>query len=204
MKYLIFDFDGVIADTLKSSLEARVNIGLVKTMKEAIEQSNNYFDNKPSHTRDSKFSKSDSIKSNKFVQGLGEEIAKSSFPMFLGFIEEIKKIIDKKVAIVSSGADKYVLVPSRNSGLDPTHILTFDYHHSKEEKIEKICIDWGVSVKDIYYFTDSRADVYELQDFLGKGKIIGVSWGYCGYEKLRELLPEKQVLKNFADIHGVF
>lgn len=46
--------------------------------------------------------------------------------------------------------------------------------------------------------------MYELENFLDKKKIIGCSWGYHGLEKLKEVLPEKQILKNFTDIHRYF
>jgi phosphoserine phosphatase len=50
--------------------------------------------------------------------------------------------------------------------------LAFEDHHSKEEKIEQICRDRGVDVSEVYYFTDTKADVYELQDMIAKNKLI--------------------------------
>ena len=203
MKYLIFDFDGVIADTLKANLQARINLGRVKTMEEAILQMNLYFDNKPLHTKNHTLSKDDLAKLTDRIISMGKEIHRLGFNLFEDFVKEIKQIADKKLAIVSTGTQVYVKDKAMSSGLNPTHILTYEDHHSKEKKIEKICKDWGVGINDVYYFTDSKADVYELENFLDREKIIGVSWGYCGYDKLRELLPEKQILREFDGIHKI-
>ena len=35
------------------------------------------------------------------------------------------------------------------------------------------------------------------------GKIIGCAWGYQGYDKLLEVLPANQILREFSDIHNV-
>ena len=162
---------------------------------------NHYFDNKPVHTRNHKLTEVELEKLAERIMAMGQEIARLEFNLFENFVREIKNIADKKLAIVSTGSLVYIKHKVLSSGLNPTHILTFEDHHSKEEKIEKICKDWKVNEKDVYYFTDSKADVYELENFLDRKKIIGVGWGYCGYDKLRELLPEKQILKTFGQIH---
>ena len=203
MKYLIFDFDGVLADTFEANLQARINLGRVKTRAAALERIHSYFDNKPTHTRNHSLSEAELADFRKRIVEMGTEIGRLGFPMFQEFIDEIKKITDKKVAIVSTGSIVYVKDKALASGLNPTHILTYEDHHSKEEKIEQICKGWGISVKDVYYFTDSKADVYELENFLDRRKIIGASWGFCGYEKLKELLPENQILREFSDIHKI-
>ncbi len=59
-------------------------------------------------------------------------------------------------------------------------------------------------MKDVYYFTDTKADVYELESTLGKNKIIGCAWGFSGLDGLRDVLPEKQILRDFKDIHRFF
>ena len=38
--------------------------------------------------------------------------------------------------------------------------------------------------------------VLELQDFVGIDRIIGCSWGYQGYNKLKKHLPNHQILLN--------
>jgi leucyl-tRNA synthetase len=128
----------------------------------------------------------------------------NSFDLFIDFVEEIKKIENVKIAIVSSGSKLYIEDKVTASGLAATHVLTFEDHHSKEEKIETICKEWGVGLDEVLYFTDTKADVYELENCLDRRNIIGCAWGFHGFEKLREVLPENQILKNFSDIHTIF
>lgn len=132
------------------------------------------------------------------------EAAKIKYKMFEGFIKEIKKIKKVKVAVVSAGYDLYSIGPLKKSGLKYTHFLAGNHDHSKENKIEKVCKAWNVDVKDVYYFTDTQADVYELENLLDRRKIIGCAWGYQGEQKLREVLPAEQVLKKFSDIHALW
>lgn len=199
--YLIFDFDGVLADTYASHIQARFNIGSAKDIEDSKTLTSLYFDNKHDHGRDRPQSLEERKRSQEWILLFGKELKRLGFKMFDHFIKEVKKIPHTQIAIVSSGAREYVKERSLACGLNPTHVLTFEDHHSKEEKIELIANDWNVSVKDIYYITDSKADVYELVGFLDPKKILGVAWGYCGEKKLLEVLPENQILKAPEDIH---
>ncbi len=178
-------------------------MGNVATEKEAITEFLKYFNATPDHTRNSERTPEKIRLDNEYVNVLGIEIAKQNPSLFMEFVREVKKYKNAKCAVVSSGSNKYVLPPLKKSGMKFSHILSWEDDHSKEEKIEKICADWGVSVKDIYYFTDTKADVYELENLLDRSKIIGCAWGYLGYERLNEVLSDDQILKDFKDIHRV-
>ncbi len=204
MKYFIFDFDGVLGDTWKAALESHIGVGDIKTPEQALERISAYFSKKPHHSRDSVRSAEQIVLDNEFNTMFGQKMAQSEFPLFTKFIQEIKKYKNTTFAVVSSGSEQYVKPALKKVGMKFTHILSFEDHHSKEEKIETICKDWGVDLKDIYYFTDTKADVYELETILDKTQIVGCSWGYNGYDGLREVLPEKNILKDFTDIHRFF
>ena len=124
----------------------------------------------------------------------------SEFGLFNDFVKEIEAIDTKYKAVVSSGSQQYVIPALSKTFIRPTHILAYENHHSKEEKIEIICQDWGCEVTDVYYFTDTLADVYELQNFLAPEKLIGVFWGYCGKDALLKALKEKHILNTAADL----
>lgn len=203
-KYLIFDFDGVLGDTLKVNLEARIRMGEAKDMAESIAQMEKYFSAKPHHVRGDHFTLNHKKDYDDWSYRYAIEAAKLKYKMFDGFIREIKKLKNVKVAVVSAGYDLYSKEPLKKSGLKYTHFLAGNHDHSKENKIEKVCRAWKVDVKDVYYFTDTQADVYELENLLDRKKIIGCAWGYQGEKKLRELLPENQVLKKFSDIHTLW
>lgn len=67
-----------------------------------------------------------------------------------------------------------------------------------------ICKDWGIDVKEVYFFTDTISDVKELGNIMDKNKIYGCSWGYQKKEKLCTALDENHVLDNFSDVYKIF
>jgi leucyl-tRNA synthetase/FMN phosphatase YigB (HAD superfamily) len=202
--HFIFDFDGVLADSWKATLESRLKMGGIANIEEARLKMISYFDKKPHHTRDTKQTQEQIDNDLTWVKKFGSYMAEAEIQLFSEFVKEVKKYKKAKMAVVSSGSQAYVLPLLKKCGLKFTHILAFEDHHSKEEKIELICKDWKVDVKNIHYFTDTKADVYELEHFLDRTKIIGCAWGFLGIEKLSEVLPDNQILKGFKDIHLYF
>lgn len=201
MKYLIFDFDGVLGDTY----EARNSIVQEmenKTLDEVILSGDQYM-TKSNHTRADNPSVNKLTEMKAWVKKFGKLLIKNDFDLFTDFIEEISKIKNTKLAVVSSGSIIYIKPKLENINLKFSHILTFEDHHSKEEKVERICKDWNVSTKDIYFFTDSISDVVELENLVDKNKIYGCAWGYQGYEKLATVLDAKHIFKKYSDIHKI-
>lgn len=207
-KYLIFDFDGVIGDTWEAGLEVQMKVGdLTKKFankEEAKEATLQYFSRKPNHAKDTLLTTEQLEARAEWAKKYGEEMAKINPPLFDDFNKIVRDLPNIKTAIISAGSGLYIKNRIAETGLNPTHVLTYEDHYSKEEKIERLCKDWGVSMQDVYYFTDSKADVYELENCMDRKKIIGCAWGYCGYDLLKELLPENQILKDFADINTLF
>lgn len=201
-KYLIFDFDGVIGDTaLAARLVIQKTFNLSPQKAEEFQQG--YFD-KPRHSKKNtsedinKFT----IHHNEFTNFFKNHINQKTINLFTGFISEIERLENVKLAIVSSGSKEYILPMLENCTLKFDYIYDFQDSMSKEEKVEMVCKNWGVSNQEIYYFTDTKSDVLELEEFMDKSKIIGCSWGYQGYEKLQEVLPESQILKKFSDLQS--
>lgn len=202
MKYLIFDFDGVLGDTLEAwNQVVKETEGL--SDEELEIRNNNYFSKSP-HTRNSNISKIELEKMNEWVSDRGDLVAQKGFDLFNDFIEEIKNIPDTKLAVVSSGSVRYIKSKLETCNLEFTHILTFEDHHSKEEKVERISRDWNIPLDQIYFFTDSISDVLELENILDKTKIYGCAWGYQGREKLTSVLNEENILDTFSDIQKIF
>ncbi len=201
-KYLIFDFDGVLGDTYKQSLQARVDMGNSKDMEESHKNLHEYFSATPWHANE--LDEKGKKEYHNFGIGYAEAMTKLKYNLFDDFIKEINKIKNTKIAVVSSGYDLYSKGPLKKSKLKYTHFLAGNHHHSKVEKIKTICKAWKTDIKNVYYFTDTQADVYELENTLDKRKLVGCSWGYQGEEKLKEVLSENQILKKFTDIHKIF
>ncbi len=202
-KYLIFDFDGVLGNTWTESNEVKVVMGDSATVEDAAAVTMKHFDKKPSTERNHSLTTEQLQKKQEWITTFGKHLSETDFGLFKGFIAELKKIKNAKFAVVSSGSSQYVLPALKKSGIKFTHILAYEDHYSKEEKVEKVCKDWGISPKDAYYFTDTKADILELQDLMGRERMIGCAWGWHGYEKLNELLPEKMILREFKDVRKV-
>jgi HAD superfamily hydrolase (TIGR01549 family) len=202
-KYLIFDFDGVLGNTWTESNEVKVTMGDSPTVEDAAQVTMKHFDRKPSAIRNHTLTAEQLQKKQEWITTFGKHLSETDFGLFKGFIAELKKIKNAKFAVVSSGSSQYVLPALKKAGLKFTHILAYEDHYSKEEKVEKVCKDWGITPKEAYYFTDTKADILELEELMGRDRMIGCAWGWHGYDKLRELLPEKMVMKEFKDIRRV-
>ncbi len=202
-KYLIFDFDGVIGDTYDICIKANMVLDNL-THEESVKHTIKYFSNKPDHSKGHNLSEAEVRAKLDWIKRYGEIMSKMEYSMFDDFNKAIKGLSKTKIAIISAGSSLYINHRIPETGLNPSHVLTYEDHHSKEEKIEQVCKDWGASMSEVYYFTDTKADVYELEDCLDRKKIIGCAWGYCGYDLLREILPENQILKEAKDINKIF
>lgn len=201
MKYYIFDFDGVLADTFDATNQAKVDMEHSKNIKEAALTTLSYANNKPLHSKN--VNKRDLVDANKFTAEYAKHIVNQNLYFFDLFIKEIEKIENKQIAIVSSGPGIMIRKMLRNINLNFTHVLCYEDHHSKEEKVNHICSDWNIDISNAYYFTDTKTDIWELSSSMNIKNIIGCAWGHSGYEKLSELLPDNQILKKFRDIHNL-
>lgn len=201
--YLIFDFDGVIGDTYEASIAAHIRYGSRPTRAEAIAEMNEYFNKKPNHTRNHTMTEAELAATSKWTTEFGQIMHDIGFGLFADFVTAIEGIDTPYKAVVSSGSQNYVAPALAKTNINPTHILAFEDHHSKEEKIELVCREWGVAVSEVFYFTDSLADVYELEHFITPGKLIGVAWGFSGKENLLKELPPEYILDTPTDLTKV-
>jgi phosphoglycolate phosphatase-like HAD superfamily hydrolase len=211
MKHLIFDFDGVLGDTLEVRDKAVMEIdGL--TQEQTTQKFKEFF-NRPQFNRDGKYigkkvsKKTTQAQTAQFdptwLTRYSQAVLKHGFNLFDGFIHEIEEIKDAQLAIISTGSREYILPKMENTNLNFSHILDFNDHPSKQVKLEQICADWKIDLKTPFYFTDTQVDVRELEKIMNPKKIIGCAWGYHGFDLLREVLPEKQILRKFSDIHKI-
>lgn len=203
-KYLIFDFDGVLGNTFEAVLQAHVAMGQSADIEEARRSVMEYASKRPHHARGHTLTAEEMEAERDWTRRFGSTMSQTAIELFDSFIKEIEKLENTQIAIVSSGSELYVKPAAERTALAFSHVLTFEHSPSKEEKIEAICKDWGISVKDAYYFADTKADVYELSDLISPGKLIGCGWGFSGKEELESLLPREAILENPSDIHRLF
>lgn len=201
--HLIFDFDGVIGDTRQASAEATAKVNGVD-VETALRTNLEYASQKPNHARDHTLSMAELHDIYTWTESFGEYMRQIDFPLFYEFVSSIETLSTSYKAVVSSGSRRYVVPNLARTNIQPTHVLTYEDHPSKEEKIELICKDWGVDPNEVYYFTDTIADVCELRDLIAPDKLIGVAWGYCGAEALRTVLDPAHILMQPSDLDLLF
>jgi phosphoglycolate phosphatase-like HAD superfamily hydrolase len=201
-KYLVFDFDGVIGDTREASAHATASVDGT-SHEAALAENLRYASEKPNHARDHNLTDAELQQVYEWTVAFGANMHDSNFSLFTDFVAEVETLPTPYKAVVSSGSQLYVIPALAKTNIQPTHILAYENHHSKEEKIETIAKDWSADLSEMYYFTDTLADYYELKELLQPEKLIGVGWGYCGYEALAEVMDEQYILKKAEDIHSV-
>lgn len=201
MKYLIFDFDGVLADSFEACIQVRLRINTARSRQEAIQQVQKYSNNPVDHAKNHTMTDVQMSDRKIFLKKWWDLQLTIWFPLFDGFIKEIKKLDDVKMSVVSSNSVRLLHAYLDVLWLSMTHMLWFEDHHSKEEKIEYICRDRWIDISQVYYFTDTKADVYELKDMVSKDKLIGCSRGFSWYDALAEVLLPQYIMRDFTDIH---
>jgi phosphoglycolate phosphatase-like HAD superfamily hydrolase len=182
--YLIFDFDGVIADSLDSMAFAlkrslvRFKYLPLAFIKKLIVQ---YVD-KPVHSHKENLSEETKFKIVKEYQDISKVIiAQNRTQIFEGFVAELRELIEIKncrLAIVSSGSEMYINTITHQIDLPFEHIYGCETSLSKENKVAMVCQLWGIENKECLYFTDSKTDILELKHILNLTQIIGCSWGW--------------------------
>jgi len=202
MKYIIFDFDGTIADSWDATLKTHAEM-TGKTIGETSTEMLNHRLVTPRYTKDRVYTQAETEELLKFRKDEYALKEKHELKLFQSFIEEIKKLENVKMAVVSTAYQPVLNKFCTESGLIFTHITGFGPNFSKEVKMEEIAKDWNVDLKDIYFITDTIRDVVEAKGFLDPSKIIGCGWGFHGLERLKEVLPEHQIMLEFSDIHQV-
>ena len=201
-KYFIFDSDGVLWDTFEDVIQAK--IAMWEEENNARNSTIQYASKKPHHSKNHTLSHEQIKEYDDWMFQFGEIMATKNIKLFEEFIKNIQKIDPAKIAIVSSGSNKLINKYIWNMWLNFTHVLCHEDHHSKEEKIDLVCKDWWINYKDVYYFTDTLADYYELKDFLDSNKIIWCAWWYLWAEKLETEIKKSNILYHFDDINSYF
>jgi phosphoglycolate phosphatase-like HAD superfamily hydrolase len=200
-KYLIFDFDGVLADSSKADLDHLVNSENhpdITNLIEAKHHRTHIWATQPPATHKKEGLSPDEY--SKYKQ-FGDHYILVKVGLFQEFITEIQKLKDVKLAIVSSGAEHYIQKTLEQTDLKFEFVYGIETSPSKVAKVQKVCEQWEIEPSQAFYFTDTQADIIELRDFMGLERLIGCSWGWQGYDLLREFLPSDQILEEYFEIH---
>jgi KH-domain-like of EngA bacterial GTPase enzymes, C-terminal/Haloacid dehalogenase-like hydrolase/CobW/HypB/UreG, nucleotide-binding domain len=207
-KYLIFDFDGVIGDTLQEYAKVvQATTDPDKTVPQIIKENIIKHHQKPQFGN---WSEKQKIQWRKNLMLWADKIIEHDFDCFPDVINELLKIKNPKMAIVSGSSHnllRYGINKANESlaeGFTPLHfdyMMGFEDGLSKVDRVLTICKEWNIEPSQAYFFTDTKTDVIELENTLDKDKIFGCAWGWHGYNRLKEVLPPDQILEEAFEIH---
>lgn len=194
-KTLIFDFDGVIADSLSlfvqiiENFRPRYNLDRLKSKEDIA----NLFDNNPFKSLSTVLGLSQIeiisfLKDlNKWFQGKTEQL--KPFP---GIIDVLKKIHSKKckMYIVSSNHTEVISGFLKRNGADEIFekILGGDDKFNKSEKIMDILKIVKTKTDDVIFICDTCGDVADAK--ISKVKTAVVTWGFHNKQKLLSANPD--------------
>jgi phosphoglycolate phosphatase len=191
MKLFLFDFDGVIVDslavyekTVKDNLQ-KINHPIVKSREEFLELfDDNFYESL----------KKKGIDLDVFMKAAEDILAqvKSSdmkpFPDVAPVLEELHK--SHCLIVVSSNDCASIKEALEHFKYDDffQEILGSDFMFSKKEKILYAAKKYNVPLQDIYYIGDTTGDIKEGKQ--AGVKTVGVSWGWHSKGKMAAAGPD--------------
>ncbi|GAB4144317.1 MAG: hypothetical protein OHK0017_02710 [Patescibacteria group bacterium] len=199
---VVFDFDGTLVDSWDATVMAHAE-HTGQTSREVSEHLLNERLVKPRYTKDRIYTPEETEELMRFREEEYNRKQQYQMQAFQGFIDELKQLQQKtkvKFAIVSTAYQPVIDQFAMECGLEFTHVYGFGPNFSKERKMEQISQDWGVSMQNLYFVTDTIRDIIEAQEYLDPNKILGCGWGFHGFDRLKSVLPEAQIMNSFSDI----
>ena len=195
MKSIIFDFDGVLGNTLEpvSEFLAKISFQSKNRAKEEVlkllmtNHKENFFQR---HLKDL------------MANPLQNFLSKQPNILFKDRLEEIR-LIDTPKAILSNN---YSFICKKLLGeyTDMFDLIVGDdISDTKIAGFELIFDNPKFDPENTIFITDSVGDVLEAKKILKKKNIYAVSWGFHTPEQLQEVLPKSHILSDFSKLDRV-
>jgi FMN phosphatase YigB (HAD superfamily) len=196
-KYWIFDYDGVIGNTIPHIIEFVEYYHNVNN-DEAIKIIDKYAST-PKHCKRTISSES-YTHAEKWNQSFCRFLDGKYPPLYVGFIDALSQIENLYAAIVSNNSIQSINPEIHNYNIKFDPVLTFENGHSKEERIIEIVDLWGVDLSQVNYLTDTNSDVLEILHTLPFGNVYCCTWGWNDFNEAAIHLPANNILREYRDI----
>ena len=190
-QYILFDFDGVIADTFKAGYETARAICPHTTendYRRRFEVNINSWQENNEHTAECR------LNANFAEEYLPNMIKYAKiFPEMKDVVAELSK--NYSLIIVSSTTTEQIKNFLAKYELENhfTEIMGNDVHHSKIEKVKLVFSKYKTDSKNCVFITDTLGDIIEAKH--NNISAICVSWGFNKKETLLRGLPFRIVDK---------
>jgi phosphoglycolate phosphatase len=190
-KLFLFDFDGVLVDSL-SLYEKSVNLCLEKIGQRPIETREEFLDlfedNFFSAVTKRGVNVGEFMAASKAVTPTLDYDVARPFSELIPVLAELKK--RHALAIISSNSSFAIRLMLGKYGFSPyfDDILAADFAFSKIEKIRHAMDRYGTSGNHCLYVCDTAGDVREARE--AGVKTVAVTWGWHPRSRLEKALPD--------------
>ncbi len=186
IKYIVFDFDGTLADTFEAMKEIAKNefegisdkdFELLRDegIKELMKRKNIHIWDLPKMVL-------------KYTSEMKNKENVKLFPEVL----ELLKILSKsyKLGIVSSNSEENIIQSLKKHNVQ--NLFDFIFSQSsifgKDKVLKKMCKKYQINSSEVIYVGDEDRDIIAAKK--NKIKNIAVTWGYNSEKKLKEVYPD--------------
>jgi phosphoglycolate phosphatase len=186
-KFVLFDFDGVIADTWGVAFETAQTI--FPSFDE--ESYRRMFDGNVYEAHDEMVLKNERERATD-IEWFDVYVPKfeAQAKLFPGMREAIEKLSHKHVLVIVSSAVTSPIqgfLEKHHIGRYFSEVMGADVHTSKHKKMEMVFEKYGISAEDCVFITDTLGDMREAKT--AGIATIGVSWGFHLKETLMKGEP---------------
>lgn len=190
-KLFLFDFDGVLADSLDLYAEAvtrcllRIGTPIVKSREDYLALfDGNFYESMAARGVDL-------VAFAGAAKDILPAIDDDAMKPFDGLIPVLSALAKEHfLAVVSSNGFRTISRMLERFGFDPffREILGSDFHHSKKDKIAHAVSKYGIDRKRTFYVGDTTGDILEAR---GAGvQAVAVTWGWHSRERLMAVHPD--------------
>jgi len=187
----LFDFDGVLADSLDLYSEAvircleRIGTPIVKDREEYLDLfEGNFYESMATRGVDlAAFSEA----AREILPGIDYDSMKP-FPGLIPMLSALGK--DHILLVVSSNGYRTIRAMLDRYGFAPyfQEILGSDFRFSKKEKIDYAVAKYGIPREKVFYIGDTAGDVLEAR--AAGVRTVAVTWGWHDRERLAAVHPD--------------
>jgi phosphoglycolate phosphatase len=190
-KLFIFDFDGVVVDSLEL-YEHSVKLCMEKIGRHPIENHEAFLDLFEENFYQGIVSRG--IDLDEFMKVSAAIIPTLNYDLIIPFQDMVPVLIELKkdhnLVIVSSNSSPNVRRILAKFGLDIyfDEILGYDFHFSKIDKISHAMGMFKIGKERTYYIGDTTGDIREAK--VAGVRTVAVTWGWHPRERLEKTAPD--------------